>query len=81
MVSIGYLIHVVSKISNIISSTTKGPKNLVAQKFHCSTFKLKDGEYFHSLNLSKIGTLDFTCAIMFVIKASKHANFISMVLG
>jgi hypothetical protein len=79
MVSIGYLIHVVSKIFNIISSTTKGPKNLVAQKFHWLTFK--DGEYFHSLNLSQIGTLDFTCAIMLVIKASKHANFISMVLG
>jgi hypothetical protein len=43
--------------------------------------EIKNNEFFHSLILHEIGTLDFTYATMFITKVSKHANLISILLG
>jgi len=38
---------------NITSFGASGPKNPTSQKYHVSTFEVKDSEYFHSLAFLK----------------------------
>jgi hypothetical protein len=54
------------------------PQNIMGQ--HPNN-EIGNNEFFCSLILHEIDTLDFTYATVFITKASKHANFISILLG
>jgi len=54
------------------------PQNIMGQ--HPNN-EIGNNEFFRSLILHEIGTLDFAYATMFITKASKHADLIFILLG
>jgi hypothetical protein len=54
------------------------PQNIMGQ--HPNN-EIGNNEFFRSLILHEIGILHFTYATMFITKASRHVNLISILLG